>query len=100
MELTEFAHYQRQHENFEIRVIAHAGSRYYQVMLEPADGATKILTRRGKPMLFRSLDDVYGELKQAGIRRAYLVQQVANDEIVGHEARYHDPLLSRMPLVF
>ena len=51
-------------------------------------------------MLFRSLDDVYGELKQAGVHRAYLVQQAANDEIVGHEPHYHDPMLSRMPLVF
>lgn len=100
MELEELEHYQRHHEDFEIRVIAHAGSRYYQVMLEPEDGATQALTRRGKPMLFRSLEDVYGELKRAGIHRAYLVQQVANDEIVGHEPHYHDPLLSRMPLVF
>ncbi|OLO03456.1 MULTISPECIES: DUF6482 family protein [Salinicola] len=100
MELKELEHYQRHHESFEIRVIAHAGSRYYQVMLEPEDGSTQVLTRRGKPMLFRALDDVYGELKRAGIHRAYLVQQVANDEIVGHEPHYHDPLLSRMPLVF
>lgn len=100
MELKELKEYQRHHDNFEIRVIAHGGSRYYQVMLEPEDGSTHVLTRRGKPMLFRSLDDVYGELKQADIHRAYLVQQVANDEIVGHEPHYHDPLLSRMPLVF
>lgn len=100
MELKELKRYQHDHDNFEIRVIAHAGSRYYQVMLEPEDGSTHALTRGGKPMLFRSLEDVYGELKQAGIHRAYLVQQVANDEIVGHEPHYHDPLLSRMPLVF
>lgn len=100
MDPKELKHYARHHDNFEIRVIAHAGSRYYQVMLELAEGPTHVLTQRGKPMLFRSLDDVYGELKRAGIHRAYLVQQVANDEIVGHEPHYHDPLLSRMPLVF
>lgn len=100
MELKELKHYLQDHDNFEIRIIAHAGSRYYQVMLEQEDGATQVLTRRDKPMMFRSLEDVYGELKQAGAHRAYLVQQVANDEIVGHEPHYHDPLLSRMPLVF
>ncbi|CAO1667566.1 MULTISPECIES: DUF6482 family protein [Salinicola] len=100
MELKELKSYTQHHDNFEIRVIAHAGSRYYQLVLEPEDGPTQVLTRRGKPMLFRSLDDVYGELKQAGVHRAYLVQQAANDEIVGHEPHYHDPMLSRMPLVF
>ncbi|WP_251977849.1 DUF6482 family protein [Salinicola avicenniae] len=100
MEIKELKQYARHHDSFEIRVIAHAGSRYYQVMLESAEGKTHLLTQRDKPMLFRALDDVYAELRRAGIHRAYLVQQVANDEIVGHEPHYHDPLRSRMPLVF
>ena len=39
-------------------------------------------------------------LKRAGIHRAYLVQYVPHDEVVGRDAHYHDPLSSRMPLVF
>ncbi|WP_108445062.1 DUF6482 family protein [Halomonas denitrificans] len=88
------------HDNFEIRVIGHAGSRFYQVELEDVEGGRHMLTRAGKPILFRSLDDVYLELKRAGIHRAYLVQQVPHDEVIGRETHYHDPLTSRMPLVF
>ncbi|WP_163558556.1 DUF6482 family protein [Halomonas sp. NO4] len=88
------------HDNFEIRVITHAGSHCYQMELEDVEGVRHTLENRGKPMLFRSLEDVYLELKRAGIHRAYLVQYVPQDEVIGREAHYHDPLASRMPLVF
>ncbi|MDR5904643.1 MULTISPECIES: DUF6482 family protein [Halomonadaceae] len=88
------------HDNFEIRVISHAGSRYYQLELEDVEGQRHMLCRRGKPVMFRALDDIYLELKRAGIHRAYLVQYVAHDEMIGRDAHYHDPLSSRMPLVF
>ncbi|SHE56555.1 hypothetical protein SAMN02745148_00648 [Modicisalibacter ilicicola DSM 19980] len=100
MDLQELKHYVRHHDNGEIRVISHAGSRCYQVELEDVEGERHLLTRRGKPMLFRALDDVYLELKRAGIHRAYLVQYVAHDEMIGREAHYDEPLGSRMPLVF
>ncbi|MFY0991340.1 DUF6482 family protein [Halomonas sp. C05BenzN] len=87
-------------DNFEIRVIGHAGSHVYQVELEDVEGGRHMLTRSGKPVLFRNLEDVYLELKRAGIHRAYLVQQVPHDEVIGREAHYQDPLTSRMPLVF
>ena len=51
-------------------------------------------------MLFRSLDDAYMDLKRAGIHRAYLVQHVPHDEVIGRDAHYSEPLTSRMPLVF
>lgn len=92
--------YAQRHDSFEIRVISHAGSRFYQVELEDAEGERHLLTQRGKPMLFRALDDIYLELKRAGIHRAYLVHYVAHDEMIGHETNYHEPLASRMPLVF
>lgn len=100
MELHALKHYVHEHDNFEVRVISHAGSRFYQVELEDLEGERHLLTRQGKPMLFRALDDVYLELKRAGIHRAYLVQFVAHDEMIGHEAHYHEPLASRMPLAF
>ncbi len=83
-----------------MRVISHAGSRCHQVEIEDIDGERHLLTQRGKPMLFRALDDVYLELKRAGIHRAYLVQFVAHDEVIGREAHYQEPLASRVPLVF
>ncbi|MBY5968579.1 MULTISPECIES: DUF6482 family protein [Halomonas] len=100
MEFQELKAFVGRHDNFEIRVISHAGSRFYQVELEDVEGARHMLCRRGKPVLFRSLDDVYLELKRAGIHRAYLVQHVAHDEVIGREAHYAQPLASRMPLVF
>ncbi|GAA0572570.1 DUF6482 family protein [Halomonas salifodinae] len=88
------------HDNFEIRVITHAGSSFCQVEVEDLEGKRDLLTRAGKPMLFRALDDVYLELKRAGIHRAYLVQHVPEDEVVGRQAHYHDSLTSRIPLAF
>ena len=100
MEFQELKAFVARHDNFEVRVIGHAGSRFYQVELEDMEGQRHMLTRAAKPMLFRSLDDVYLELKRAGIHRAYLVQQVPHDEMIGRDTHYHDPLTSRMPLVF
>ncbi|WP_148253523.1 DUF6482 family protein [Aidingimonas lacisalsi] len=100
MELHEFKTFVGQHDNYEIRVISHAGSHIYQVELEDVEGERHMLTQRGKPMLFRSLDDIYLELKRVGIHQAYLVQYVAHDEMIGHEVHYSHPLASRMPLVF
>ncbi|WP_110668696.1 DUF6482 family protein [Salinicola halophilus] len=100
MDIEALENFTRTHHDYDIRIVAHAGSRYYQVMLEPAGGATQVLTRRGKPMMFRALDDVYGELKRADIRQAYLVHQVANDDPVGFDAHYCDPQASRLSLVF
>ena len=81
-------------------MITHLGSRFYQVELEDVEGERHMLMQRSKPMLFRSLDDAYMELKRAGIHRAYLVQHVPHDEVIGRDAHYSEPLTSRMPLVF
>jgi hypothetical protein len=100
MEFQELKAFVARHDNVEVRVIGHAGSHVYQVELEDIEGARHLLTRRGKPVLFRTLEDVYLELKRADIHRAYLVHQVPHDEMIGREAHYLDPLTSRMPLVF
>ncbi|WP_447553493.1 DUF6482 family protein [Vreelandella sp. EE22] len=100
MELNELNVFVEDSDNFEIRVITHSGSGFYQVELEDVEGNRHMLTQRRKPMLFRSLDDVYLELKRAGIHRAYLVQHVPHDEMIGRAAHYSEPLASRMPLVF
>lgn len=100
MELKDLKQFVASHDNFEIRVITHSGSRFYQVELEDVEGERHMLMQRTKPMLFRSLDDAYMDLKRAGVNRAYLVQHVAHDEVIGREAHYSEPLTSRMPLVF
>ena len=100
MDIKELKHFVQEKDNFEIRVISHAGSRLYRVDVEDVEGQHHPRTRGGKPMLFRALDDVYAELKRAGVHRAYLVQWVAHDEAIGREPNYQSPLTSRMPLVF
>nr|WP_298055992.1 DUF6482 family protein [uncultured Halomonas sp.] len=100
MELKDLKQFVASHDNFEIRVITHSGSRFYQIELEDVEGARHMLMQRAKPMLFRALDDVYMELKRAGISRAYLVQHVPHDEVIGRDTHYSEPLTSRMPLVF
>lgn len=100
MDLHVLKQYVHNHANFEVRVISHAGSRCYQIEIEDIEGDRHLLTQRGKPMMFRALDDVYLELKRAGIHRAYLVHYVAHDEMIGRQAHYQAPLASRMPLVF
>lgn len=100
MELKDLKQFAANHDNFEIRVITHSGSRFYQVELEDVEGERHMLMQRTKPMLFRSLDDAYMDLKRAGIHRAYLVQHVPHDEVIGCDAHYSEPLTSRMPLVF
>ena len=100
MELKELKKFVASHDNFEIRVITHSGSRFYQVELEDVEGERHMLTQSAKPMLFRALDDVYMELKRSGVHQAYLVQHVPHDEVIGRDAHYSAPLTSRMPLVF
>lgn len=100
MEIEQLESFIQTHDDFEIRVITHSGSQFHQVELEDMRGGRHMLTRRGKPMAFRSLDDVYLELKRAGIQRAFLVQHVPEEEMVGRAVHYHDSLASRMPLVF
>lgn len=100
MEFKDLKQFVADHANFEIRVITHSGSRFYQIELEDVEGERHMLMQRAKPMLFRSLDDVYMELKRAGIHRAYLVQHVPHDEVIGRDTHYSEPLTSRMPLVF
>lgn len=100
MNFKELKHHADCQNDFEVRVISHAGSRFYQVEMEDAQGERHLLTQRGKPILFRALDDVHLELKRAGIHRAYLVHFDAHDEMIGHAAHYHEPLSSRMPLAF
>lgn len=100
MELKDLKQFVANHDNFEIRVITHSGSRFYQVEMEDVEGERHMLMQRSKPMLFRSLDDAYMELKRAGIHHAYLVQHVPHDEVIGLDAHYSEPLTSRMPLVF
>lgn len=100
MELKRLKQFVASHNNYEMRVITHAGSRFYQAELEDSEGERHMLTQGTKPMLFRCLDDAYMALKRAGIHRAYLVQHVPHDEMIGRDAHYSEPLTSRMPLVF
>ncbi|GAB2713094.1 DUF6482 family protein [Halomonas garicola] len=100
MELKELRQFASQHDNFDIRVITHTGSQLYQVELEDVEGRHHLLMQGNKPMLFRALDEVYTELRRAGIYRACLIQYIPHDELVGHDAFHHEPAAARLPLIF
>ncbi|MCW4149469.1 hypothetical protein OM427_07965 [Halomonas sp. 18H] len=98
MDLKEFKAFVAEHDNVEIRVIGHAGHRFYQVELEDIEGQRHRLMWAAKPMLFRSLDDVYLELKRADVHRAYLVEHIVEQEVTGLATRYHEPLGAKIPV--
>src|SRR5690625_4430316 len=100
MEIEQLESFIQTHDDVEIRVITHSNSQFQQEEVEDSWGGRRMLTRRRKTLAFRSLDDVYLELERAGIRRAFLVQQVPEEEMVGRAMHYRDSLASRMPLVF
>ena len=100
MELHQFRQAVRHHANPEVRVVRHMAGQLYQVEFQQAQGESSLLKNRGKPQLFRSLDAVYNVLRHVGVHRAYLVQTVPHDEVVGRQAMYSNPLSSHIPLVF
>ncbi|SEI39826.1 hypothetical protein SAMN05421831_101271 [Allopseudospirillum japonicum] len=100
MHCSELKRLAKRGEDFEVHVLTHAASRYYQVQIQYDDEAFVLSSLRNKPMVFRSLDEVYQELRRHGISRAYLVQHVANDEMIGRMPTYHAPHVSHMPLSF
>ena len=44
MELKDLKQFVANHDNFEIRVITHSGSRFYQIELEDVEGERHMLT--------------------------------------------------------
>lgn len=57
-----------------VHVIRSRASKLYQIECEEAAGHGGLLEDRGRPQLFRSLQDAYDLLKQAGIEQAWLVR--------------------------
>lgn len=100
MELKDLKAFAAQHDNFEIRVIGNGNGSLYQLEIEDIEGQRYLLTRNGRPLLFRAPEEAYAELKHAGIRHAYLVQKCVEDEAVGGATQSQNLLSSRMPLVF
>ena len=62
------------HQNGRIHVIRSLASKLYQIEYEAEAGHTVPLEERGRPQLFRSLEDVYDVLKQVGVQHAWLVR--------------------------
>lgn len=72
----------------QVCVINHTASSLYLVEIHNA-GEIELLTGwRGQQRVFRSLEEVTGELKHHGIKRAVLLNHVANDEVIGRESFY------------
>lgn len=79
MELQQLKHAATQQHDMEVRVVRSTLSHIYQIECETDGGARQMLSRRGKPCLFRSVDEAIDELQGAGIRHAWIVRQNEED---------------------
>ncbi|BBG30839.1 DUF6482 family protein [Zymobacter palmae] len=61
-------------QDVRIHVIRSLASKLYQIECEAETGHSVPLEERGRPQLFRSLEDVYDVLKQVGVQHAWLVR--------------------------
>ncbi|SFX73158.1 DUF6482 family protein [Marinospirillum alkaliphilum] len=86
MQIKELKRLLSEHPNTEIRIISHAGSRFYLIQIRQEQELDLLKGWRGQPRVFRSLDEATGELKRHGIDRAVLLHHVANDEVIGRDA--------------
>ena len=57
-----------------IHVIRSRESKLYQIECEEEAGQVRLLEERGRPQLFRSLEEAYDLLKQVGVEQAWLVR--------------------------
>ncbi|MFC0268727.1 hypothetical protein [Kushneria aurantia] len=80
MELHQLQHAAARHPDMEIRVVRSSLSHIYQIECITDDGQQRCLSRRGKPRLFRSIDEAVDELQGVGLRRAWIVRHPDEEE--------------------
>ncbi|ART62190.1 hypothetical protein [Kushneria marisflavi] len=79
MELHQLENAASHHHEMEVRVVRNTLSHIYQIECETLSGDRQKLSRRGKPCLFRSIDEAIDQLMVAGIRHAWIVRQSEED---------------------
>lgn len=70
-----------------IHVIRSRASKLYQIEYEAETGRSMALEERGRPQLFRSLEDVYDVLKQVGVQQAWLMRWEQRHPLKENNAR-------------
>ncbi|REC95673.1 hypothetical protein [Kushneria indalinina] len=79
MELQQLRHAASHQHEMEVRVVRNTLSHIYQIECETGGGHRQKLSRRGKPCLFRSIDEAIDQLLVAGITYAWIVRQSEED---------------------
>ncbi len=79
MELQQLRHAASHQHEMEVRVVRNTLSHIYQIECETGSGDRQKLSRRGKPCLFRSIDEAIDQLLGAGISHAWIVRQSEED---------------------
>lgn len=79
MELQQLRYAASHHHEMEVRVVRNTLSHIYQIECETGGGNRQKLSRRGKPCLFRSIDEAIDQLLVAGISYAWIVRQNEED---------------------
>lgn len=80
MELHQLQHVATRQPDIEVSVVRSSLSHIYQVECATETGDRHCLSRRGKPRLFRSVDEAIDELQGAGVRFAWLVHHADEEE--------------------
>lgn len=71
-------------QDVRVHVIRSLASKLYQIECEAEAGRSMPLEERGRPQLFRSLEDVYDVLKQVGVQNAWLVRWEQRHPVAGN----------------
>ncbi|WP_456269755.1 hypothetical protein M1D97_05625 [Kushneria sp. AK178] len=79
MELQQLKQAASHQHQIEVRVVRNTLSHIYQIECETRCGDRQRLSRRGKPCLFRSIDEAIDQLLDAGISHAWIVRQSEED---------------------
>ncbi|WP_438768204.1 DUF6482 family protein [Kushneria sp. TE3] len=79
MELQQLKQAASHHREMEVRVVRNTLSHIYQIECETSSGERQKLSRRGKPCLFRSIDEAIDQLLGVGISHAWIVRQSEED---------------------
>lgn len=80
MELHQLENAARRQPDIEVSVVRSSLSHIYQIECAIDAGDRRRLSRRGKPRLFRSVDEAIDELSLAGVRYAWLVHHADEEE--------------------
>jgi|GEM_PF-3700195 len=78
MEIEKLKSHQELFKSLDMNIIHSKGQHQYRVELSKGNHLLGNIVRRGRPLMFRSLEGVKQTLRLIGAKRAYLIQEEQN----------------------